>query len=232
LYHAYLIVSRKYCRTAMRTDGLCSVTSLATAAGALGNTYTHNSSGNMTASSGSITNRFEYTAREFDSETGLYFYRARYYDPTTGRFLSEDPLELGGGSVNFYKYVHNNPVNSTDPTGFFPAGQDKWWGHNDPNFRWWWHRCYWIGEPYDGTKEDVELGWALWNGLGRPPKGKCPNQSPCKEPEPAPEPAPDPAPDKGPNWKMVGIGAGVAAGGIIIIVFCPECIVLAPVLAP
>lgn len=54
------------------------------------------SSGKQTASSGSLTNPFQYTGREFDTETGLYYYRARYYDPSTGRFLSEDPIGFSG----------------------------------------------------------------------------------------------------------------------------------------
>ena len=65
-------------------------------------------------------NSFQYTARESDAETGLYYYRARYYDPNTGRFLNEDPLEFGAG-VNFYAYVENNPVNWTDSLGLQPA---------------------------------------------------------------------------------------------------------------
>ncbi len=48
---------------------------------------------------------------------GLYYMRARYYDPTLGRFLSEDPLGFGGGDVNLYVYVNNNPVMLIDPSG-------------------------------------------------------------------------------------------------------------------
>jgi YD repeat-containing protein len=59
-------------------DGLGSVTSLTSGAGAIANTYTYDSFGNLTTSTGSIVNRFRYTAREFDSESGLYYYRARY----------------------------------------------------------------------------------------------------------------------------------------------------------
>jgi RHS repeat-associated protein len=65
-------------------------------AGALANTYTYDSFGKLTASTGSITNRFQYTAREFDAETSVYYYRARYYDQSAGRFLSEDPLFFFG----------------------------------------------------------------------------------------------------------------------------------------
>jgi RHS repeat-associated protein len=97
-------------------DGLGSVTSLTTSAGALGNTYRYDSFGNLTAFSGSIVNRFQYTAREFDSETGTYSYRARYYDPSTGRFASEDPIRFHGG-LNYYRYVFNHAVNYRDPSG-------------------------------------------------------------------------------------------------------------------
>jgi RHS repeat-associated protein len=97
-------------------DGLGSVTSLTNAAGAVAETYAYDSFGKLTASSGSITNPFQYTGREFDSETGLYYYRARHYDPTSGRFLSEDPLGFGG-EMNFYRYVENNPVLLIDPFG-------------------------------------------------------------------------------------------------------------------
>jgi RHS repeat-associated protein len=97
-------------------DGLGSLTSLSNSAGALAQTYTYDSFGKQTASSGSLTNPFQYTGRELDSETGLYFYRARYYDPSTGRFLSEDPLQHDGGN-NFYAYVLNDPLNLTDAFG-------------------------------------------------------------------------------------------------------------------
>jgi RHS repeat-associated protein len=66
-----------------------------------------------------------FTGREWDPETGLYYYRARYYDPKIGRFVSEDPIGLGGG-VNFYGYVANNPVRSRDPLGLWsPGGHDR-----------------------------------------------------------------------------------------------------------
>ena len=58
----------------------------------------------------------QYTARENDNN-GLYYYRARYYDPVLKRFLSEDPIGLAGGSLSFYTYVNGNPVSLTDPLG-------------------------------------------------------------------------------------------------------------------
>jgi RHS repeat-associated protein len=98
-------------------DGLGSVTSLSNAAGALAQTYAFDSFGKQTASSGSLTNPFQYAGRELDSETGLYYMRARYFDPQAGRFLSEDPIETDGNDLNFYRYVENNPVGFLDPTG-------------------------------------------------------------------------------------------------------------------
>ena len=103
-------------------DGLGSITSLSTSAGAIANTYTYDSFGKLTASTGSLVNPLRYTARESDSETGLYYYRARYYDPTAGRFTREDPLGFYGGDVNLYRYVWNSPLNFSDPIGELGVG--------------------------------------------------------------------------------------------------------------
>ena len=100
-------------------DGLGSVTSLSNSAGALANTYTYDSFGKLTASTGTTVNPFQYTAREFDQETGGYFYRARYYDQSIGRFVSEDPIGIKGGP-NFYDYVSDDPVDLIDPPGLSP----------------------------------------------------------------------------------------------------------------
>jgi RHS repeat-associated protein len=73
-------------------DGLGPITSLTTAAGATATGYSYDSLGNITNPPSSITNFLRYTGREFDAETGLYYYRARYYDPVGGGFINEDPL--------------------------------------------------------------------------------------------------------------------------------------------
>jgi len=97
-------------------DGLGSVTSLSTIGGTLANTYVYDSFGNLTASSGTVANPYQYAGRDYDAETGLRYYRARYYDALTGRFISEDPTEFGAG-MNFYDYVNNDPTNGMDPSG-------------------------------------------------------------------------------------------------------------------
>ena len=103
-----------------QADGLGSLTSLSNTSGALANTYTYDSFGNLVASSGSLVNSFRYAGREFDLETSIYYYRARYYDPTAGHFISEDPLKFFGGDVDFYRYVWNSAVNSRDALGLSP----------------------------------------------------------------------------------------------------------------
>lgn len=102
-------------------DGLGSVTSLSNTAGALANTYTYDSFGKLTGFTGTITNAFQYTGREFDPETGIYEYRARYYDQTIGRFITDDPKRFKA-DVNFYRYVSDNPANFVDPWGLEPIG--------------------------------------------------------------------------------------------------------------
>lgn len=97
-------------------DGLGSVTSLTDTSGALAATYTYDSFGQTTHITGNATNWFRYAGREFDSNGGLYYNRARYYDPQVGRFISEDPIGFRAGT-NFYAYTRNDAPNLKDPTG-------------------------------------------------------------------------------------------------------------------
>ena len=63
-----------------------------------------------------IGNRYLWQGREYSYTTGLYYFRARYYDAQTGRWLSKDPIGISGG-LNQYVFCGNNPVNFTDPWG-------------------------------------------------------------------------------------------------------------------
>ena len=68
---------------------------------------------------GQALTRYLFTGREVDSQTGLYYYRARYYDATIGKFVSEDPIGFRSNDVNLSRYVGNQPQAFTDPSGLF-----------------------------------------------------------------------------------------------------------------
>ena len=81
----------------------------------------------------SYNNSYMFTGREWDSETGNYYYRARYYAPQLGRFLQTDPVVEYGSVSNLYVYVRNNPIIHTDPEGLYAqiikpmvAGPECW----------------------------------------------------------------------------------------------------------
>jgi RHS repeat-associated protein len=105
-------------------DGQGSVTSLSSSPGSLAQTYGYDSFGKQTSSSGSLTNPFQFTAREFDAETSLYYYRSRYFDSSVGRFMNEDSIGFRGGA-NFYAYVGNNPILWIDPFGMAALSYDQ-----------------------------------------------------------------------------------------------------------
>ncbi len=97
-------------------DGLGSITSVTDSTQAVVNRYAYDTYGAMKRSE-TVWNDFGFAGREYDSETGLYYLRARYYDPETGKFMSKDPIGFAGGDVNLYRYVGNNPVYWIDPFG-------------------------------------------------------------------------------------------------------------------
>ncbi len=77
--------------------------------------------GNKLSGTGTVS-QYGYTGREPD-ETGLVYYRARYYDPSLGIFTQRDPIGLIGG-INAYAYVNGNPINFTDPEGLLAQRVD------------------------------------------------------------------------------------------------------------
>ncbi len=96
-------------------DALGSTLALANASQALTTSYTYEPYGKTTTSGAATGNTFAYTGRENDG-TGLYYYRARYYQPTIGRFVSPDPIGIDGG-INLYGYVEGDPIGYVDPDG-------------------------------------------------------------------------------------------------------------------
>jgi RHS repeat-associated protein len=103
-------------RVYYHADALGSITKLTDETGSVVASYQYDVWGNP--ETGASQDGYRFTGREWDSKVGLYFYRARYYDPKAGRFVSEDPVGLGGGP-NLYAYVGSNPVGFSDPSGNF-----------------------------------------------------------------------------------------------------------------
>jgi RHS repeat-associated protein len=97
-------------------DGLGSIVALTDRHGNAVQKYDYDSFRNLKQGLGPIDQPYTYTGKEWDSETGLYYYRARYYDPSSGRFISRDPIGFNGG-INQYAYVRNNPLKYIDPRG-------------------------------------------------------------------------------------------------------------------
>jgi RHS repeat-associated protein len=78
--------------------------------------------GGTSQSSDPLGNHWTFTGRFLDEESGLLYYRARYYDPATGRFLQRDPLGYAEGP-SLFEYANSSPVNERDPSG--AAGPDS-----------------------------------------------------------------------------------------------------------
>jgi len=91
------------------------VTKLVDSTGNVQNSYSYDAFGNTTAYSEQVENRFCYTGEQYDAVIGQYYLRARYYDPSVGRFTQEDTYR--GDGLNLYAYVSNNPVRYIDPSG-------------------------------------------------------------------------------------------------------------------
>jgi RHS repeat-associated protein len=108
-------------------DGNYNVTALADSTGAVFERYRYTPYGerkvleaNFTDDPDAISdvlNTHTYTGRQLDSETGLYYYRARYYHALLGRFVARDPISYYGGNWNLFEYVRGNPIISLDPKG-------------------------------------------------------------------------------------------------------------------
>jgi len=110
----------------------------------------------------SYRGRYGWTGRDEDAQTGLQYNRARWYDPVTGRWESQDPLGFGAGDSNLYRYVRNGPNNNADPSGeilpLIVAG----------GFARWRIRRYYLppAEPewYTNRKSGVETWSSGWKG--------------------------------------------------------------------
>ncbi|HEV2199899.1 MAG TPA: RHS repeat-associated core domain-containing protein, partial [Bryobacteraceae bacterium] len=103
------------------TDALGSTVALADSTATLQTNYAYEPFGNSTSTGASSMNVFEYTGRENDG-SGMYYYRARYYNAVLQRFIAEDPLVFDGGDADLYAYVFNQPTAYRDPSGKLGIG--------------------------------------------------------------------------------------------------------------
>ena len=95
-------------------NGHGDVVQIVDTSGVIKNTYDYDVWGNFLKKEETIENHFTYFGQTYDETTGLYYLRARYYDPTTGRFTQQDPAEDG---YNWYIYCVHNPIAYVDDTG-------------------------------------------------------------------------------------------------------------------
>jgi RHS repeat-associated protein len=111
-------------------DALGSTIGLVGSSGGIATSYTYQPFSGTTAGGAANTNPYQFTGRENDG-TGLYFYRARYYQPGFQRFISQDPVGFAGGQANIYlSYVYDDAVDMLDPSGLSFLTK-LWNGFND-----------------------------------------------------------------------------------------------------
>lgn len=102
-----------------------SVAGLFDEAGQVVNRYRYAPWGRAESAVEGVENAYRFAGRRYDASTGLYYNRARYYDPGLARFISRDPLGLAAG-LNPFVYAGNDPVNATDPSGMCPTWLSAW----------------------------------------------------------------------------------------------------------
>jgi RHS repeat-associated protein len=149
----FQITTRAGTSRSLLTGPLGSTIALANAAGAITTRYHYTPYGLATATGSTSSNTLEFNATQND-RTGLYLMGARYYNPATATFISQDPLGLAGGTTNLYQYANNNPTNLSDPTGCKP--EEKY------------------GEPWDTLRCAIGQGgfyfdayiWSYWIPFG------------------------------------------------------------------
>ena len=153
-------------------DGLGSVTDLSNSSGEhiehyyydpFGNTRIYDPATSLKRTDSIISNPYRFTARRWDSESSLYYYRARMYDPNLGRFLQTDPIGYNAGDTNLYRYCGNNPINLVDPLGLEGKPEKE---RKRPNETWdeYWARrkqqraLKWLGDKLRRAKRLVDIG--------------------------------------------------------------------------
>jgi RHS repeat-associated protein len=113
----------------LHEDGLGSVTSVTDERGRVRETLEYSVYGLVKDKGDEVKTKFRFPGQYYDAETGFYYNWHRFYDPSTGRYMTPDPIGLAGG-INFYLYIDANPINFIDPYGLF-----KYYGYwGGPNW--------------------------------------------------------------------------------------------------
>jgi RHS repeat-associated protein len=200
-------------------DNMGSVRDIIDSEGQVLNHITYDSFGQVTSElNGSVDFRFGYTGRERDEETGLYYYRARYYDAAVGEFLGEDPMSFWADDYNLSRYTFNSPTNFVDPSGMvlflapavpvvvgggLTAGQAVVGGGLLVGAGYFLSKgvkdaANWLTRPQpmpdtdpqtEANRERLERSWKKPPSSNRQPD---PGQNPLRKPEPFPLPHKDP----------------------------------------
>ena len=115
------------------TDNLGSVRDIVSTSGTVIDHLGYDAYGNITGESNpSNGDRFKFDGMAWDAAIGLYYDNARWYDPSAGKFVSQDSVGFAAGDANLYRFVKNGPTDATDPTGHQIAGgiidgvRDRW----------------------------------------------------------------------------------------------------------
>ncbi|MBI5665029.1 MAG: RHS repeat-associated core domain-containing protein [Nitrospirae bacterium] len=166
--------------------------------------------GETHTNSGPDVARHKFTGQEYDAETGLYYYNARYYDPKLARFITADtivPEPFDPQALNRYSYVINNPVMLIDPSGHYSddyyccGGGD---GGDD----------YWGSDPWDDGGDSSDEWWDYYGDYSEKDGGNNPTPDPAPAPTPELTPAPPPTPAPTPMLGNNDYGAGLNINNI------------------
>ena len=149
------------------TDQLGSVRDVVSTSGTVLDHIVYGSFGNIISQTNSSNgDRFLFTGMEYDATTGIYYDHARYYDPTTGRFVSQDPKGFAAGDANLYRYARNSPAGAEDPSGLQPPPANQWSLGGGGVWSFGGGKWTFLGITGYGGAGDIECQWCKgsWHG--------------------------------------------------------------------